>query len=124
MVKRLDEMIDPLPDGEAMTTADQEKELASLTAELEVLERQEEALIEAAFAHGVDILRRSGADPACVLGVRLRVAVTAPGPPGGRRPRRRRRPSRRRPPRRPSRRRPRVQRMRAVRRGRASDAPS
>jgi hypothetical protein len=32
------------------------------------------------------ILRRSGTDPACVGGVRLRVAVAAPGPPEGRGP--------------------------------------
>ena len=62
-----------------MATADQQKELAELSAELEALERQEEAMIELAFAQGVDILRRSGADPACVLGVRLR-AVAAPRP--------------------------------------------
>ena len=76
MTEALDELVDAaLPDdGEAMTTADQQKALAEIGAEIEALGRQEEALIEAAFAGGVDILRRSGADPACVLGVRLRVA--------------------------------------------------
>ncbi len=77
MVERLDAMIDALPDGEAMTTEDQQKALAELNAEIEALGRQEEALIEGAFAGGVDILRRSGADPACVLGVRVRVRVAA-----------------------------------------------
>ena len=85
MVKRLDAMVDALPDGEAMTTEDQQKELAELAAEIEALGRQEEALIDAAFAGGVDILRRSGADPACVLGVRVRLRVAAARPP--RRPR-------------------------------------
>ena len=83
MVARLDEKVDALPDGEAMSTEDQQKELAELAAEIDALGRQEEALIEAAFAGGVDILRRSGADPAAVLGVRLRVAAARPAPSNG-----------------------------------------
>ena len=35
MVARLDEMVDALPEGEAMTTADQEKELAELSTEID-----------------------------------------------------------------------------------------
>jgi hypothetical protein len=49
--------------------------LAELTEELETLQRSEEAAIEAAFGQGIDILRRSGADPACVLGVRIPAAA-------------------------------------------------
>ena len=81
MTEALDELVEAaLPDdGEAMTTEDQQKALAELNAEIEALGRAEENLIEAAFAGGVDILRRSAADPACVLGVRVPVRV-APGP--------------------------------------------
>ena len=101
MTEALDELVGAaLPDdAEAMSTEDQQTELAELTAAIDALGRQEEAAIEAAFAGGVDtgvgltrlpesapgILRRSGADPACVLGVRVRVRVVAARP--ARRPR-------------------------------------
>ena len=89
MTEALDELVEAaLPDdGEAMTTEDQQKALAELNAEIEALGRAEENLIEAAFAGGVDILRRSAADPACVLGVRCPACRPRPGPPGGRGPR-------------------------------------
>ena len=73
--KRLEAMADALKDDGAMSTPDQDKALAELTEELETLGRQEEALIELAFANGLDILRRGAADPACVLGLRIPQAV-------------------------------------------------
>ncbi len=69
-------------DAAAMASDEQERELARLEACLEALGRQEEALISLAFDNGVDILRRSAANPACVLGLRARVAA-----PAARRPR-------------------------------------
>ena len=48
-------------------------------AKLEQLERMEEALIEAAMAQGLNIVRRADASPAAVLGiaVRQREAIAA-----------------------------------------------
>jgi hypothetical protein len=46
-------------------------ELLRIDDELEALQRTEESLIEAAFANGVDVLRRGHASPEAVLGVRL-----------------------------------------------------
>lgn len=91
MIEALDELVDAaLPDdGSAMSADVQEKALKRLDAEIEQLGRVEEALIEAAFGHGVDVLRRSAADPACVLGLRLRMVALAE------RPSRRRRDARR-----------------------------
>jgi hypothetical protein len=76
LIAKLDEMIDAaIDDTDALTSEQQAQELAELSAQIEVLGRQEEALIEAAFAQGVDVLRRARADPACVLGVRARIAA-------------------------------------------------
>jgi hypothetical protein len=76
MSERLDAELDQeVAAAAAMATDEQERELSRLEAEIEALGRQEEALIEAAFARGVDILRRGRADPACVLGVRARLAA-------------------------------------------------
>lgn len=86
MDRALNAMVDDLPDGEAMTDAERDEELAKLDAEIEGLQRNEESLIESAFAHGVDVLRRSNADPQCVLGVRL-VKREAPARPSRRRER-------------------------------------
>jgi hypothetical protein len=76
VIARLDAMVEAeIDDAAALATSDQQAELGELSAGIEQLGRQEEALIEAAFAQGVDVLRRARADPACVLGVRERVAV-------------------------------------------------
>jgi hypothetical protein len=88
MTERLDEMVAAeIDDMAAMASDEQERELARLDGEIEALGRQKEALIEAAFARGVDVLRRANASPQAVLGVRLRPVVAA-------RPMRRPRPAR------------------------------
>lgn len=72
MTQMLDAMVDALPErGGALSTADQTKELARIDADLAKLEFQEEALIELAFAGGMDIPRRQGASPCAVLGIRV-----------------------------------------------------
>jgi hypothetical protein len=76
-------MVDAL--REVMTTPEQTAELARLDAEIESLQRAEESLIELAFANGTDVLRRSNANPACVLSVRVRAAAPVVRP--ARRPR-------------------------------------
>jgi hypothetical protein len=81
----LEAMVDALPDSEAMNEDEQREALAELDAEIDALERNEAALIEAAFDEGVDILRRPNADPACVLAVRHVKPVVAARP--SRRPR-------------------------------------
>jgi hypothetical protein len=70
MEKRLDGMIDALPNFEALSSGEQAKRIAALTVELDGLERAEEALIELAASQGQDILRRGVADVDAVLGVR------------------------------------------------------
>jgi hypothetical protein len=80
MDKALSSMVDALPDSEGITDEEQTKALIDLDAEIEALERTEEALIEAAFERGVDILRRSSVSPESVLGVRLVKPVVAPRP--------------------------------------------
>jgi hypothetical protein len=74
----VDGLIDDLPDSESMTEAEHVEALAELDREIEALERSEESLIVAAFERGVDVLRRSTADPQCVLGVRLPPKPVAP----------------------------------------------
>jgi hypothetical protein len=71
--KRLEAMIEQLPDVGALSDAAHAKKLAELDGEIERLGRVEESLIEAAYSQGVDIVRRAQADPACVLGVRAAV---------------------------------------------------
>ena len=71
MDRALCSLVDDLPDGEAMTDEEQTKALIDLDAEIDALERTEEALIVAAFERGVDILRRSSVSPQAVLGVKL-----------------------------------------------------
>ena len=75
MAQRLEAEVDALPDDEAMTDDEQREALADLDAEIDALERNEEALIEAALERGVDILRRSSVSPPCVLGVKLPAPV-------------------------------------------------
>jgi hypothetical protein len=81
----LSAMVDDLPDTGTMTADEQAKALADLDGELEELQRAEESLIEAAFADGVDVLRRAGAEPRCVLGLRVvteQRPARRPRPPG------------------------------------------
>jgi hypothetical protein len=64
--------IEAVPDGGGSMTMDEQRQaLDELNREIESLERAEESLVCAAYERGVDVLRRSSADPQCVLGVRL-----------------------------------------------------
>jgi hypothetical protein len=69
--KRLEGLIDRMPDDGALSDTDQAEKLASLKAEIEAKGRVEEALIEAAYSAGTEILRRANADPQCILCVQL-----------------------------------------------------
>ncbi len=73
LIARLDAEIDALPTPPlALSAADKANRRAALTARIDTLERQEEALIEMALASGQDVVRRANASPAAVLGVRAR----------------------------------------------------
>ena len=67
--ERLEALVAEIDDKGAIPTADQQRRIAALEAELLKLGFEEEAIIEAAFAAGVDLLRRGRADPRAVLGV-------------------------------------------------------
>ena len=72
MVKRLHAEIDALPEPRlALSASEKQERFAELSADLDKLERTEEALIEAAHAEGREIARRPTASPAAVLGVRM-----------------------------------------------------
>lgn len=60
-------------DAHALTTADRRKRLAEIDDDRLAVEREEEALIEMAEAEGLQIFRRSNADPRAVLGIVCRV---------------------------------------------------
>lgn len=79
MVKRLEAEIDLMPDAPlALSKTAQGKRLSELTAELDGLERREEALVASAALAGQDVLRRPDASPSAVLGVKVvRVAAMA-----------------------------------------------
>jgi hypothetical protein len=89
MLELLDQAVEAeIDDAAEMASDEQQTELARLDGEIEALGRQEEALIDAAFEKGVDILRRANASPPCVLAVRLPKPVVAARPmrrprPGG-----------------------------------------
>ena len=85
MDRALSSLVDDLPDGEAMTDEEQREELSKLDAEIDAL-RTEELLIESSLERGVDILRRSNADPPSVLGVRPKPAAPVVRPARMRRP--------------------------------------
>jgi hypothetical protein len=73
VLKRLEAEIDALPTpANAMNADERERRLADLTADLEKLERDEEALIEQAADDGIEVLRRAEASPAAVLGIRVK----------------------------------------------------
>jgi hypothetical protein len=73
VLKRLEAEIDALPTpANAMDPDERESRLADLTADLERLERDEESLIEQAADDGIEVLRRAEANPAAVLGVRIK----------------------------------------------------
>ena len=61
--RKLEAMVEALPQRGALSDSDQRQKLAALKAEIERLGRIEEALIEQVFAAGTDIQRRPGADP-------------------------------------------------------------
>ena len=71
LTRRLESEIDAQPESQTalMSAQAQAQRVAELTATIDGLERQEEALIEQAAAQGIEILRRSDAFPPCVLGV-------------------------------------------------------
>jgi hypothetical protein len=66
---RLEALVAEIDDRNAIPTAEQEKRIAALEAELLKLGFEEEAIITSAFASGLDLLRRGRADPRAVLGV-------------------------------------------------------
>ena len=62
--------IDAMPEPLApISVEERSQRIGELTDAIEALERQEEALIERAFATGTYVIRRSNADPRAVLGV-------------------------------------------------------
>lgn len=70
MTTRLQAEIDALPEPAlALSAREKAERSAELISNLLHLERQEEALIERTLGDGLDVLRRSNADPAAVLGV-------------------------------------------------------
>ena len=80
LAQRLEAEIDAMPEPPlALSKTAQAKRLAEVEAELDGLERREEALIRQAALAGTDILRRPDASPAAVLGVKIarRIAVAA-----------------------------------------------
>lgn len=75
MTARLEQEIDALPENKsALTAQDKEARVSELKANLDALERMEEALVEAAIAEGIDVMRRSNASPLAVLGVAFAVS--------------------------------------------------
>lgn len=73
LIKRLEDEIDALP-VPALTLSLKEKNerLAVAKTKVLILEREEEALIEAASADGQQIVRRYDADPQAILGVQIK----------------------------------------------------
>jgi hypothetical protein len=70
LIERLESEIDTMPRAALeLSPADKAKRAAELRAELDNLERREEALITAAAELGQVIQRRLNADPAAILGV-------------------------------------------------------
>ena len=70
MAKRLEAEVDALPEPKlALSTDEKKKRAVELTAQIDKLERTEEALIEVALSQGLDVIRRSNASPAAVLRV-------------------------------------------------------
>lgn len=73
VLKRLSDEIDAMPaPANVLTATERKRRLADLGIELEQRERDEEALIEKATRDGAEILRRSDASPAAVLGIRIK----------------------------------------------------
>jgi len=70
MTDELDAIIEAMPAPSlALTPSEKAERLAAVKAKLLELERQEEAVIDAAEKDGQDIPRRPNADPAAILGV-------------------------------------------------------
>jgi hypothetical protein len=78
MLAALERDIDALPEAQAsMPAAQRTRRLAEISARIDQLEREEEALVESAQAQGLDVLRRESASPAAVLGVAVAQAKAA-----------------------------------------------
>jgi hypothetical protein len=78
MLSALEHEIDALPvPQQPMPAAERQKREADLAADLDRLEREEEALIEAAAAQGTEIARRPDAAPGAVLSVAVAQAKAA-----------------------------------------------
>jgi hypothetical protein len=80
LLKRLEDEIDAMPVPElTLSLKEKNERLAAAKAKLLVLEREEEALIEAASDSGQHVVRRFDADPQAILGVQIkrRKAVAA-----------------------------------------------
>lgn len=73
LTKRLEDEIDAMPvPALALSSKEKNERLGVAKAKLLVLEREEEALIEAAYDDGQQIVRRYDADPAAILGVQIK----------------------------------------------------
>jgi hypothetical protein len=73
VLARLEAEIDALPTPSlVLDTEERATRLAELTSDLERLERDEESLIEQAWDDGSEVLRRPEANPAAILGVRIK----------------------------------------------------
>lgn len=73
LLGRLEDEIDALPaPALALSLKEKTERLAVAKAKLLVLEREEEALIEAAFDDGQHIVRRFDADPQAIIGVQVK----------------------------------------------------
>ncbi|MBR2120657.1 MAG: hypothetical protein IJ935_18835 [Afipia sp.] len=73
LTKRLEDEIDAMPvPALALSLKEKNERLAVAKDALLVLERAEEALIEAAYDDGEQIVRRYDADPQAILGVQIR----------------------------------------------------
>jgi hypothetical protein len=71
MTDRLLAEVDALGIEGGISQAEREKQTVALRDQLLALERQEEAVIEAATAAGQEVARRPDADPRVVLGLRI-----------------------------------------------------
>jgi hypothetical protein len=69
MLATLQDMIGEQSPPNAMPAAERDRQLADITQRLFELELREEGLIMRAAASGLDVPRRTDADPRCVLGV-------------------------------------------------------
>lgn len=76
MIEAIEKEIDALPEPKlALSVKEKETRVRELKANLDGIERAEEALIEQAIAAGQDVLRRTDASPLAVLGLKFKNKV-------------------------------------------------